>query len=118
MKPDELLSDLTPCRTDASFLVAAAARQHARRRQYLQACTGAAAIILTTLLAIRLSPNPNSITAPETAGTKASSPMLTKNELLASFGDQPVALVTWPDGRQKLLTIDRKPAPARRIASR
>jgi hypothetical protein len=37
------------------------------------------------------------------------SAMLTRDELLDSFGDQPVALVTWPDGRQQLLAIARAP---------
>jgi hypothetical protein len=42
--------------------------------------------------------------------------MLTEHELLDSFGDQPVALVTMPDGRKRLLSI-RRP-PVKRIASR
>jgi hypothetical protein len=41
---------------------------------------------------------------------------LTENELLDSFPeDQPVALVTWPDGRKQLLAIAR-PVPIRNRA--
>lgn len=112
MKPDELLSDLTPCTTDASFLVAAA-RQHARHRRQLQIGSAAAALILATVVALRLLPTGETATPPEEAAVTPPSPMLTKQELLDSFGDQPVALITWPDGRQKLLAINR-PAPARR----
>ncbi|RFC48698.1 MAG: hypothetical protein DVB22_002833 [Verrucomicrobia bacterium] len=32
------------------------------------------------------------------------------DELLDAFGDQPVALVTYPDGRQQLLAVLRSPS--------
>ena len=113
MKPDELLSDLTPCTTDASFLVAAA-RQRMRHRRQFQLGTAAAALILTAVFVLRLLPAGGDHAVPNAVAAVPSSPMLTQHELLDSFGDQPVALVTWPDGRQKLLAISR-PAGRRAV---
>jgi hypothetical protein len=118
MHPDELLSDLTPCTTEASLLVAAA-RQQVRRRRHLRTGIAAAALLVTGFTMFNFLPIPPAgASSPDvtSATPPPSSPMLTEHELLDSFGDQPVALVTMPNGRKRLLSI-RRP-PVKRIASR
>jgi hypothetical protein len=98
----ELLSDLTAASPGADALVAAV-RHRSRRRHRLQSlgvASAAAAVLAAAFLSLPSRPR-----ATGTAQVPATSPMLTQNELLDSFGDQPVALVTWPDGRQQLLAI-------------
>jgi hypothetical protein len=65
-----------------------------RRAQVRIVATCALAMSALALLAASLSPEPSSPVAvtPPPASFK-----LTENELLDSFQDQPVALVTWPD---------------------
>ena len=119
MKPDDLLTDLTPCPSDVTALLNAAAMERHRRRATVQAVFAAAAVIALGITAIRLSPGSASADSGPVVKVSAParpSPMLTGHELLDTFGDQPVALVTWPDGRQKLLAINR-PA-ARRSSTR
>ena len=77
MKPDNLLSDLTPCTTDASFLVAAA-RQRVRHRRQFQLCTAAAALTLATVTALRLLPTGGGTPSPNVTVAAPSSPMPAK----------------------------------------
>ena len=114
MKPDDLLTDLTLCPSAIDTLLQEARQQRRRRRETMQASAAAAAIIALAITAIRLgaSGTPTATGPALTATAPAASPLLNKHELLEAFGDQPVALVTWPDGRQKLLAIQR-PAPRR-----
>jgi len=93
MNPDDLLADLTPPASSADHLVAAAA----------------ILAITTTLIALLItptSPQPH-LSATQPLPTPAP---LSPDELLDAFGDQPVALVTYPDGRQQLLAILRPPS--------
>ena len=108
MNPDTtLLDDLTAARSDVAGKLITALQ--ARSRRLAKARGLAAAVIIIALIAGVLRDPPQekhavAVTSP------SRSIMLTQNELLDSFGDQPVALVTWPDGRQQLLAITRRPA--------
>ena len=112
MKTNDLLDDLTrPASGEIDSLVAAA-RIATRRRRTIRSTA------ITTLVALVLagsweswhttptrSTNPHPPTA---TAYPATQPIpLTSDELLESFGDRPVALVTHPDGSQQLLTILR-----------
>lgn len=113
MNPDDLLADLTPPASSVDHLVATA-RRLAHRRQTLRDTLAAASIlaITTTLisqLVIPTSPRPH-LSATQPLPTPAP---LSPDELLDAFGDQPVALVTYPDGRQQLLAILRPPPRSR-----
>lgn len=109
MNPDDLLADLTPTASSADHLVVTA-RRLAQRRQTLRDTLAAAAIlaITTTLISQLVTPTtPQShLSATQPLPTP---PPLSPDELLDAFGDQPVALVTYPDGRQQLLAILRSP---------
>ena len=110
MNPDDLLADLTPPASSADHLVVTA-RRLAQRRQTLRDTLAAAAILaITTTLISQLV----TTTAPQ-SHLSATQPLptpapLSPDELLDAFGDQPVALVTYPDGRQQLLAILRPPS--------
>ena len=113
MKTDDLLTDLTPASASADFLVAAA-RSHARRRRIWRDAVAAAAVLAIGVAGIALLPRPQKV--PTVAALPAARSLhLTADELLDSFGDQPVALVTYPDGSQRLLAVMR---PAMRTPQR
>lgn len=110
MSPDTttLLDDLTPARTGDSGQLVAALHLHRRRRTKRRAL-GASALII---IGIAVGPCFQQEQKPAIAATAPpNSAMLTPKELLDSFGDRPVALVTWPDGRQQLLAIASRPVP-------
>jgi hypothetical protein len=116
MKPDTstLLDELTGSNGESTDSLVRALRALRRRRAQRRSAAAGALGIVAAALGLRLvreSP------APHTAVEPAGSPMLSQNELLDSFGDQPVALITWPDGRQQLLAIARPPARDVRGAS-
>ncbi len=113
MNPEsaELLKDLTSAGDSGDFLVQALHSRRVRRAQVRIVATCALAMSALALLAASLSPEPSS---PVAATSPPASFKLTENELLDSFQDQPVALVTWPDGRKQLLAIAH-PAPGRRL---
>lgn len=109
MKPDELLDHLT--RPDAGGVEAlvAAARTRACRRRTLREAGAATVILLCAIGGLALLVRPQIVTSrpTETVARTAPPAPLTGEELLDAFGDQPVALVTYPDGSQRLLAIVR-----------
>ena len=110
MNPDTttLLDDLTGPRGEHPAALLAAARTRRRRRVQTRAFAVSALAVIAVTAAVRFMPAPSP--APVIVSTPpAPTVMLTKSELLDSFGDQPVALVTWPDGRQTLLAIAHRP---------
>jgi|GEM_PF-5616160 len=115
MNPDTatLLDDLTAARHHGGEALVHALRINRRRKAQRRALAVSALSIAAVVAGIRFPPreSPEQSVAVE----PARSTMLTESELLDSFGDQPVALVTWPDGRQQLLAITRAPV---RIAAR
>ncbi len=131
MKPESslLLRDLTasgPDGVDGEYLIRAL-RVRLRRQAVLRTaalCMPAAAGLC--ILAARLLPGKESPPAlppvaltvppvPEAAPPSGAKPLkLNGEELLDSFPDQPVALVTWPDGRQQLLAITPRTQTARK----
>jgi hypothetical protein len=109
MNPDDLLADLTPPASSADHLVATA-RRLAQRRQTLRDTLAAAAILAITTTLISQLVIPTSRPSPLSTTQPLPTPApLSPDELLDAFGDQPVALVTYPDGRQQLLAILRPP---------
>ena len=99
----DLLADLTPSATGSVEPLLAAARQRARRRRKAGEFLTAAAIVTASTAGLLLL---FAREAPTAAVSTTQTPvLLSREELLDSFGDQPVALVTWPDGRQQLLAI-------------
>jgi len=100
----ELLADLTAAPGGADAIVTAA-RRHAARKRQARALGLAGAAVLALAGAFLTLPSRHRV--PPVAQAPAPSVMLTQNELLDSFGDEPVALITWPDGRQQLLAIAR-----------
>ena len=109
MKPDELLDQLTRPDTGGIEALVAAAQARAKRRRALREI-GAATIILLCILGgsiLLLQPDKQSAQAPQPVVAPAPPAPLSGEELLDAFGDQPVALVTYPDGSQRLLTILR-----------
>ncbi|HWB01998.1 MAG TPA: hypothetical protein VG796_03175 [Verrucomicrobiales bacterium] len=119
MNPESasLLNDLTRSGSGSGdYLIHAL---HARRRRVMQ-CRIAAVCVLTmtalAMLAARLAPTAEK-PAPVAVTPPVKSFKISGNELLDSFPeDQPVALVTWPDGRQQLLAIT--PVPNRAVVAR
>ena len=113
MNPDTttLLDELTATRSADADTLITALRVRRRHRAQLRTLTVSALLVafVAGVLHFRPREKPVIVTTP---GEAPPSTMLTKNELLDSFGDQPVALVTWPDGRQQLLAITHRPAPA------
>lgn len=109
MKADELLDQLTRPRPGELETLVAAARTRARRRRVLR---NVAPLVIVSLIALALFPwrlRPQAPNVPPAAhSSEGIQPApLTGNELLDAFGDQPVALVTYPDGSQRLLSITR-----------
>jgi hypothetical protein len=107
MNPEsaDLLDDLTgPDSKSADFLVSALHACRQRRMQFRLAAISTLAMAALGMLAACLTPDggPPSLVA---VTPPADSHKLTGEELLDSLSDQPVALVTWPDGRQQLLAI-------------
>jgi len=112
MKPDtsSLLNDLTAVPGDSAEALIRALRRRRHRKAQFRAFAVSAIGLAGIAAGIRFFPRESS---PSPVAVEPARPaMLTKNELLDSFGDQPVALVTWPDGRQQLLAIAH--APVRR----
>lgn len=107
MNPDtSLLNDLTAARSDDAEKLITALHVHRRRRARGRALGAGALIIALIAAGLHFRPQEK----PTVAVTDPPrSIMLTPNELLDSFGDQPVALITWPDGRQQLLAITQRP---------
>lgn len=107
MNPNELLEQLTgPRGGDVEALVRAARAGAARRRMLRNTASTALALALIAAgLGLLLRPEPELPTAITTQPQPP--PVLTGEELLDSFGEQPVALVTYPDGSQRLLSIVR-----------
>lgn len=105
MNQDNLLSDLTGSAVSADDLVTAARRY--KRHRLLGQCA-AVSLICASWWAFQPTPTP---TPPpgtvEKVPTLPTTKPLTTNELLDSFGEQPVALVTFPDGTQRLLALVR-----------
>jgi hypothetical protein len=112
MNPDalSLLDDLTAARGDAGEGLIKALRQHRHRRTQRRALAAGAIAVAAIAAGIRFLPHESAPSHVVTIEPRLSS-MLTESELLDSFGDQPVALVTWPDGRQQLLAIAHAPLP-------
>jgi hypothetical protein len=110
MNPDDLLDSLTAPTSSAEHLVATA-RRLAHRRQTLREGLAAAAILAIATAGIsRLVPS-QPVGPPLSVIQSLPTPApLSPDELLDAFGDQPVALVTYPDGRQQLLAILRSPS--------
>ena len=105
MKTEDLLTEITPVASSADTLVAAARRQ-ARQRKMIRATATTAALVGIGLMAIpRKTPQPSLATSPPTSNPVRN---LSEAEFLDSFGDQPIALVTYPDGTKQLLTIVRQ----------
>jgi hypothetical protein len=115
MKPDtfSLLDDLTAAGNDSGEALIRALHRHRRRKTRRQALVFSALSVATLAAGIRFLPRESP--PPTLVAEPVRSPILTQSELLDSFGDQPIALVTWPDGRQQLLTIARAPL---RVAAR
>jgi hypothetical protein len=116
MNPESanLLNDLTCSgRNSGDFLIQALHIRARRRAQYRIAAVCALTLTALAMLAGHLAPIRKS-SPPVAVTPPAQSHQLTSDELLDSFPDQPIALVTWPDGRQQLLAIAH-PAPASKI---
>ncbi len=117
MNPDfsSLLSDITaaPDRADELKL---AFRKHTHYRIIRRRTAVALAVAVLcggAFLQYGLTPEKAPSHAPIVAPNHTRS--LTDDELLDSFGDQSVGLVTWPDGRKQLIAITpAPPGPARR----
>lgn len=117
MNPDfsSLLSDITaaPDRADELKL---AFRKHTHYRIIRRRTAVALAVAVLcggAFLQYGLTPEKAPSPAPIVAPNHTRS--LTDDELLDSFGDQSVGLVTWPDGRKQLIAITpAPPGPARR----
>jgi hypothetical protein len=109
MIPDRsaLLDDLTAAPTDGADALVCALRADRRRRTRRQAVAATAVGFVAIATAIGLLTHELPIPSP--IGEPSRTPDLTQSELLDSFGDQPVALVVWPDGRQQLLAIASPP---------
>ena len=110
MKPDELLDHLTRPESGGVEALVTAALTRARRRRALRETAAAALILLCAIGGVSLLVKPQSPSirpAPPLAASPGPAP-LTGSELLDAFGDQPVALVTYPDGSQRLLAIVRR----------
>jgi hypothetical protein len=105
MNPDELLDHVTCPDSGAVEALVAAARTRAGRRRAIREAAAAAAVLACAFVGIAHLPRPAG-TPPPVAGSPRPVP-LTDDELLDAFGDQPVALVTYPDGSQRLLAIVR-----------
>jgi hypothetical protein len=113
MNPDTstLLDELTGSSCDSTDSLVQALHALRRRRARRRAAVAGALGLVAFAPGLRLfRESPAPLTSVEPAG----SPMLSPNELLDSFGDQPVALITWPDGRQQLLAIAHSPVRPRR----
>lgn len=107
MNPNELLEQLTgPRGGDVEALVRAARTGAARRRMLRNTASTALALALIAAgLGLLLRPEPQ--LPPALTTQPPPTPVLTGEELLDSFGEQPVALVTYPDGSQRLLSVVR-----------
>lgn len=110
MNHKNLLDCLTePSPNDVTVLVtAAAARARFRRTVRKTAAASLAVMAAAGTFGALLRPQ----SQPRAAGPVTSPPVehvtpLTRDELLESFGNQPVALVEYPDGSQRLLTVVR-----------
>jgi hypothetical protein len=120
MNPEflRLLDDVTGVRRVAADAVVRAARRRRRRRTVGAAVAGLA---LVAVAAAALWRRGTEVPVADLPVPPAPSMSATEDELLSSFGDRPVALVTWPDGRQQLFAIarrhpgalDRRPQPDR-----
>lgn len=111
MKSNELLDQLTnPSNEGVESLVALAHRQVRRRRIVCSSGVAALLIFAATALAPLFRPQfqPEPVVIKKPIVESHGVPLMTKEELLDSFGEQPVALATYPDGSQRLLTIVRK----------
>ena len=106
MNPDDLLAELTPSAAGADAL-AAAARRCARRRRVLRDTGTVAACLCVAVAGVALLPRQTEPPARAAQQKPTATTPLTADELLDSFGDQPVALVTYPDGTQRLLALVR-----------
>jgi hypothetical protein len=104
MNPDvsDLLDDLTHARAGGAEALVAALRR--RRRGKVAARLGAVVLAGAAAAGLWRVRPPDAVPVAAVAPPPTS---LTPDELLDSFGDQPVALVTWPDGRQQLFAIAR-----------
>ncbi len=110
MNSDDLLDSLTAPTSSADHLVATARRLAYRRQTLREGLAAAAILAITTALISQLvipTSRPTSLSVIQSVPTPAP---LSPDELLDAFGDQPVALVTYPDGRQQLLAILRSPS--------
>lgn len=109
MKTEDLLTEITPLASSADTLVAAA-RQQTRQRKVIRATATTAVLVAIGLMAIpRKTPSPSpSPILTKTPPTSNHVRNLSETEFLDSFGDQPIALVTYPDGTKQLLTIVRQ----------
>lgn len=109
MKPDTstLLDELTAARGDNAGNLIAALHVHRRRRAQHRALGAVALVIALSAGALHYKPREKPAIA---VIDPPRSTVLTKKELLDSFGDQSVALVTWPDGRQQLYAISHRRA--------
>jgi len=111
MNTEDLLNELTPSAGSADFLIAAAHTRARRRCLVLESAAATSFLMLAMAGIVWLLPKSS---APPSVAVSAAQmpPPLTDDELLDSFGDQPVALVTYPDGSQRLLAALR-PLPGR-----
>jgi len=105
--PSTLLDELTGARPSSAETLVRALRldRHRTAKRRALATAGAGVLGLAWAFAFLAHDLPK----PTVSIPPVPSQQLTPAELLDAFGDQPVALVTWPDGRQQLLAIASRP---------
>ena len=112
MNPDRptLLADLTAAPDQIDELITAA-RKHSQHRVIRRkaALIAGPGLICALVIQQQSRPFPDKVPDPMQVTLPHRAKSLTADELLDSFGDQSVGLVTWPDGRQQLIAIT--PAP-------
>ena len=110
-----LLAEVTAAPDRINELHAAARKHRQRRVIHRRAAVSGAAVVVGALAFLLSNSKPEKapFAVPPVASHHAK--FLTDDELLDSFGDQSVGLVTWPDGRKQLIAITpAPPGPAKR----
>lgn len=107
MKSNELLEQVTCPRGGDIDALIRCARARAVHRSILRNAGRTVLALALILAGLDLLLRPDQQPTPTLTTPHHPTPILSSEELLDSFGDQPVALVTYPDGSQRLISIVR-----------